>query len=248
MHTYVNSSNYLHKCANTLFYMILKYKKYWYNDDTEESVELPDDTVFIYVEGDVGKRLVNGYNHYLAATKSKVNLDDSIQFEVYDEFPGITFIVFSNIIVESEIPIISGEEFYKKFELDSYYIFRSTREKFRTNYDPETKIITPYEITPSKPMSVTKILSIGGPYRINIITAHIGSWLGDKEFLAINTEEFIDLYSLTNDSHWKVAIKQNCEEEFIEYINKTLKLVNYKVVSDQPSRPGENRSVIVSSS
>lgn len=216
--------------------MIIKYKKHYYGDSiSNKTVELPDDTVFIFKDGDVGQMKCDGFNHYLAATKSKIELnDESLGFSIYNEFPDITFIQFNNVVFESEIPIISGEEFYKRFELDTYYIFRSTRENFRTEFGKDGTISIVNRIS-SKPISVTKILSIDGPYRLNIITAYINSWLSDKEFLSINTEEFVSLMNLTNNFHLNVEIKRNCEEEFIEYINKTLKLVNYKVVYDQPS-------------
>lgn len=238
MYTYVNSDVYLHRCANFVCYMIFNYKHHWWDNATDESIELPDDTVFIYKDGDVGQRLYHGFNHYLAATKSKVEVEkEGNGYSIYDQFPGVTFIEFHNCIF-NEIPLISGEEFYNKFQLNNYYIFRSTRPDYVVEWEevdgkPVGKTA---KIIPSKPMSITKILSIEGPCRISTLTAHIGSWLGDnREFYSINKEDFVTLMNLTNDYHWIVEIKQDCEKEFVEYINKTLSLVNHKVVYDQPS-------------
>lgn len=209
--------------------MVLKFKKHWYDKPSNETIELPDDTVFIYKKGDIGNSCHIGYNHYLAATKSKFKHDNKITCTVIS-IQEITFVIFNDVLFESKIPLISGKEFYKKFELDTYYIFNSRVEDVKFN--PETN---KFDIVPSKLMSITKILSIEGPYFVKVISAYINPWLGDREFLCIRVEEFLSFYKLiANNSHLKVEIKKNCEQEFIDAINKTLELVNYKVVSDQP--------------
>ena len=78
--------------------MKLRLKKHYYEGVSDYEIEVPDDTVFIYVDGDVGKLLHYGFNHYLAATKSEVK---SINYNIanrYTNFPGITFITFDNVI------------------------------------------------------------------------------------------------------------------------------------------------------
>lgn len=215
--------------------MKIKYKHHFYSDEGNYEVEIPDDTVFIYVDGDIGESLYDGFNHYLGATKSKIEeLNTYYGVCLYNEFPDITLISFNNVIFESEIKIISSKEFYEIFDIGNYYIFRSTKERVLPIFGEE-KVIKDIEVIPSKPISVTKILSIESQNRITTFTAHINSWLGNKQFPSIIIEDFISLLNLTNDIHWKIEIKRNCEQEFINYINQTLALVKYQVVSDQPS-------------
>ena len=92
--------------------MIIKYKKHYYGDSiSNETVELPDDTVFIFKDGDVGQMKWDGFNHYLAATKSKIELNgESLGFSIYNEFPDITFIQFNH------------NAFAKNAEIEIYYI------------------------------------------------------------------------------------------------------------------------------
>lgn len=211
--------------------MKLKYKHHFYKDEGSYEIEIPDDTVFIYVDGDVGDCLYDGYNHYLGATKSDFSIDN-YGVTTYDQFPGLTFIVFNNVIFESEIPIISSKEFYERFDIGNYYIFKSTKEEYKPILDGSK--LKDFETIPSKPISIGKILSIESPYRVKTFTIFIDSIFGGNLF-SINCEGFVELETLTDDFHLNVKIKKNCEQEFINYINKVLSLVNYKVVSDQPS-------------
>ena len=211
--------------------MKLKYKHHFYKDEGSYEIEIPDDTVFVYVDGDIGDSLYDGYNHYLGATKSDFSIDN-YGVTIYDQFPGLTFIVFNNIIFESEIPIISSKEFYERFDIGNYYIFKSTKEEYKPILDGSK--LKDFETISSKPVSITKILSIESPYRVKTFTIFIDSVFGGNLF-SINYEEFVELETLTDDFHLNVKIKKNCEQEFINYINKVLSLVNYKVVSDQPS-------------
>lgn len=211
--------------------MKLKYKHHFYKDESSYEIEIPDDTVFIYVDGDVGDCLYDGYNHYLGATKSDFSID-SYGITIYDQFLGLTFIVFNNVIFESEIPIISSKEFYERFDIGNYYIFKSTKREYKPILDGSK--LKDFETIPSKPLSITKILSIESPYRVKTFTIFIDSIFG-RNLFSINYEEFAELENLTDDFHLNVKIKKNSEQEFINYINKVLSLVNYKVVSDQPS-------------
>lgn len=200
--------------------MKLKLKKHYYEGVSDYEIEIPDDTVFIYVDGDVGKLLHNGFNHYLAATKSEVkNINYNIANR-YINFPGITFMTFDNVIFESDITIISSEEFYNKFNIGSYYII---------------KYLSSYNTGKYKLLSISKILEIHSHYRIKIFTAHVASWLNAKEFHGVTIDDSVSLSGLTDDHFCVCNIVQNAEQEFINAINETLSFVNYKAVSDQPS-------------
>lgn len=212
--------------------MKLKYKHHFYKDEGSYEIEIPDDTVFVYVDGDIGDCLYNGYNHYLGATKSNFFID-SYGVTTYYQFPDLTFIVFNNAKFESEIPIVSSKEFYERFDIGNYYIFRNTKEEAEPIWDGNV-IVDIKTTIPSKPLSITKILSIESPYRIKTFTVFINS-IFEENFFSINYEKFVKFSNLTNDYHWSLKIEKNCEQEFINYINKVLDLVSYKVVSDQPS-------------
>lgn len=212
--------------------MILNYKHHWYEGVTDEVIELPDDTIFIYKDGDVGDLCYKGFNHYLAATKSEIELENDLSYSVCAEFPGITFIQFDNCIFD-KIPLVSGEEFYNRLQLGNYFVFRSTKGEYEVNWkevDGRTTLHST-EIASPKPISITKILSIEGPYRISVFTVQIRSWSGDEDLYSIANSNFVDLSSLTIDTSLEVRIKRNCAKEFSEYINKVLSLVNYKVTT-----------------
>lgn len=215
--------------------MKLKYKHHFYKDESSYEIEVPDDIVFVYVDGDIGNCLYDGYNHYLGATKSNFSTS-KFGITIYDQFPGLTFIVFNNVIFKSEIPIISSKEFYERFDIGNYYIFRNTKTEPIWNGNKIVDIKT-------KPLSITKILSIESPYRIKTFTVFINS-IFKGNFFSVNYEEFEEFGNLTDDYHWNLKIEKNCEQEFINYINKVLSLVSYKVVSDQPSKDGIVRELL----
>ena len=211
--------------------MKLKLKKHYYEGVSDYEIEVPDDTVFIYVDGDVGRCLNKGFNHYLGITTKKMRNNYTI-YSLYTKLPGITFVAFDNVIFESDITIINSEEFYNRFNIGSYYIFKYLAPNLEFFYNEKSEKES--RIIPPKLLSISKILEIKSQNIIKLFTANLNSWIGDREYNSIIVENYINLDDLFDD-HFKCVIKQNAEQEFINAINETLSFVNYKAVSDQPS-------------
>jgi hypothetical protein len=192
---------------------------------TDEEMELPDDTVFVYVKGSVGNMCHNGYNHYLGCSKTTEEYKGGNGCTVENCFPGITFFQFDNIIFEDEVRIVTPEEFYATFHLDEFYIFKYTNEDCIVKQDGS------YETFPSRLISISKIIEARSPYLIKTLQCTVSSWIpvNTQEVLGITVQDNVELKNLCPsvfNQFETVVIKKDCDKEFTECINKVLNKVN----------------------
>ena len=205
--------------------MKVKYKFHWYNKATDEEIELPDDIVFVYVNGDVGRGLHHGYNHYMGCSKTTKKYEDRNGCNIYEQFQGITFFSFHNVIFEDNITIVTPEEFYNMFNLGDYYIFR-----YVENFG---KFLKNKEVSPERLVSISKIIEAKSPYLIKTFTCTLSSWIPsfDNEVLGININDNVELFNLLTETKGRVEVKKNCDKEFTDGINKVLSKVNKKTIN-----------------
>ena len=206
--------------------MELKFIKHFYSDTGEYVIEVPDDIVFICDKDEIGHIRYDGFLHYLGCSKNiSFKYKKDSKCNVINDFPGLLLFDFTNVIFKSNINIIDYKEFYDKFNFGSYYMFEYNKEEYLNN-----------KIYPSELCSVSKILDLKSQYNLHLLTVTIRSWLyfDESECLGISTQK-VDLFKFISSYIFSNKIKQNCESEFIDCINKVLSVNNYKVVSDQPS-------------
>lgn len=216
--------------------MILDYEAHFYGKSTGNySVELPDDMVFIFVDGDVGSMLYKGYNHYLGATHSSIdNLDKlGVTYGISKyKFADINFIELSNVIIKSDIKIVDGEELYNMFHLADYYIFKYSENLYKLNMD-ENNTLSKELVQEEKLLSVSKILKISSPNMIDIMHVHQASLLDYDEFLNIVIHKNVSMRQLFDDYKCKIVIEKYAHDKFIDAINKVLNKVNLKLNKDE---------------
>lgn len=184
----------------------------YYGDEVQTIISVPDDTVFIYKDGSVGGVLYNGANHYLAICNKGLKT----------KFGDLSLQVFNNIKPIDELPIISGEEAYERFDLGSYYIKTYAKGEFvdETHY-------------PSVLSSVSKIVDIQGPYNVSVFSVHIHSWIASTDNnvkeITLNENCGIDRiianssYTITEIDKESENIFNQCKDLVLSYANHSRK-------------------------
>ena len=201
--------------------MLLKYNYHLYSTVEEHEIEVPDDIVFIHVDGDIGTILHDGYGHYLGASfNTEFEFKGDYSATRYNEFEGISLFAFNDVIFKDEIKIISSDEFYKKFDLGNYYIFEYT--------NPGYKFDSTWEFRKPRLVSISKILRIRSQYLVDVFTVTVSSWMdhSDEEVKGIIKNKNVYLYKLLDNNFNDVIIKKNADKEFTEAINEVLEEVN----------------------
>lgn len=216
--------------------MLITGKRAVWGGSTESfSIELPDDTLFLNKKGEIGDCLYNGYEHYLACTKTIFDTN-SITFLTY-ELDDLIFISLNNIIPESEIKLTSGEEFYNYFNLGDYYIFKYTKPEYKVELDGLN--IKSSLVKPRRLVSISRIISIESFYSISTFDVILSSWVNavDLKVKTIEFSEGVQLSSLINNYFSVIEIKKKSNIELINAINEVLSYSNLGIsvdVSDHP--------------
>ena len=187
--------------------MKLKYNYHSYSTVEEHEIEVPEDIVFIHLDGDIGAMLHDGYGHYLGASfDTEFNFKGDYSVRRYNEFEGISLFAFNDVIFKDEIKVISSDEFYKMFDLGNYYIFEYTKSRY--DFDPTFELIKP------RLVSISKIVNIRSQYLVDVFTVTVSSWMdhSDQEVKGINKNKNIYLYKLLDDSFNNVIVKKNADK------------------------------------
>lgn len=214
--------------------MTLKYKWHSYGDVYEREVDIPDDMVFIHVDGDVGPSLHHGFGHYLGGSIQAVGDDTRCDgLRRYREFPGITLFSFSDVVFETEINIVSAEEFYSRFDIGSYYIFYYTKERadYQIVEEGNMKVLTPKKIINRRLVSASKIVSIRSQYLVDVMTCTVSSWMDfdNREVKGISLNKDLYLFNLLDDHYGDVVVKKDCDKEYTDAMSQVLGVVGKKV-------------------
>ena len=216
--------------------MTLKYKWHASRDVYELEVEVPDDTVFIHVDGDIGQGLHQGFGHYLGCSVQEVgDCGRCDGLRRYMEFPGITLFSFNNVVFETDISIIPAAEFYSRFDIGSYYIFRYTRS--RAEYvvidEGDELPYVPTEIIPARLVAVSKIVGIRSQYLVDAMICTVSSWLDcdNRDAKAISFNKDLNLFNILDDNYCDVVVRKDCDREFTEAINQVLGVVGKKTTN-----------------
>jgi len=214
--------------------MKLKYKWHSYRDVYEREVEVPDDTVFIHVDGDIGPGLHHGFGHYLGGSMQET--EDELRCDGlrrYKEFPDITLFAFNNVVFETEINVIQSDEFYSRFDIGSYYIFYYTREKMipKIIEDGNNITISPIKTIPARLVSASKIVSIRSQYLVDAMTCTVSSWLDfdNREVKGISLNKDLFLFNILDENYGDVVVKKDCDKEYTEAMNQVLSVVGKKL-------------------
>ena len=214
--------------------MKLKYKWHSYRDVYEREVEVPDDTVFIHVPGDIGTCLHHGFGHYLGGSMQTV--EDGMRCDGlnrYKQFPGITLFSFSNVVFETDINIIPAEEFYSRFDIGKYYIFYYTRSRAEHQVIDEGNTMTcvPMKVIPARLVAVSKIVNIRSQYLVDVMSCTVSSWLDfdNREVKSISFKKDLQLFRILDDNYGNVVVKKDSDKEYTDVMNQVLGVVGKKV-------------------
>ena len=182
--------------------MIMDIKTYkalygYYGGPGENDIKLPDGMKLVYNDGDVGRTLTDGHNHYIGFIK----YPDDITEEELDElntfgqdaikFGDLLMITISNTKFIDEPPIYSYQDMMSEFELDRYFIAFKTKNMFTEDFIKNgdfSKEAIEKNIIPGKWAEIHKIVNIKGPYSVDLFS--ITNW---NETL--NTESYFILFN-----------------------------------------------------
>lgn len=227
--------------------MQITYEHYtFYGKPERSTVEVPDDTVFIYKDGDIGQTLHQGCNHYIGASyqrmKEKFMKVGSRAFD----FDDLTFYILSDVKLITEIPLIGSDEFYNRFHLDKYLIIHYTEgyvnfskmsgiydindNSIKANDPSHIDISCIYDVIEPRVSSYHKILSIEGPYCLKTLDVVVSSWIAtcEQDILSIMINNYQELPRMLNDFHIRIDIKQDDGKILNDAINKVLNGTGYK--------------------
>lgn len=225
--------------------MKIEYERINYGGHAEKfSVVVPDDTLFVFRDGDIGKSLHQGCNHYIGASYQclKDNGHCIIGYRKV-RFNDITFYTLSDVKLLTDIPIISADEFYRKFELDKYLITHNTMGYVRTDLsnlsDTEVDIDSGkinlygkelFDVIQPRPSSYHKILSIEGPYAIKTLCVTVSAWVAtcDTEVKDIYILNGRDIFNLADPYMVRPVITKNDNTTLKDAINNVLNGTGFK--------------------
>lgn len=188
---------------------------------TRYEINLPNDIVFLHDPKEIGPILYSGAHHYLGVSKDvNFNVNKNIMngVRINKDWPGIVFYSFNNCKIEEDIPLITGEDFYKQYELDTYYILH-----YSINYREK------------KLFAIDKILDFNTQYNARLFSVSIAPWVAcsDAEVKMINVRQCDDIIRYSQydefDNIVQNVVMRYQEDLFKECMNTVLGTGNYKV-------------------
>lgn len=195
----------------------------YYGGPGENDIKLPDGMKLVYNDGDVGRTLNNGHNHYIGFIK----YPDDITEEELDElntfgqdavkFGDLLMITISNTKFIDEPPIYSYQDMMSEFELDRYFIAFKTKNMFTDDFIKNgdfSKEAIEKNIIPGKWAEIHKIVNIKGPYSVDLFS--ITNW--NK---TLNTESYFILFNDHQDiGEYVNSLEETMFEKIDSFIMK----------------------------
>lgn len=177
----------------------------YYGGPGENDIKLPDGMKLVYNDGDVGRTLTNGHNHYIGFIKypdyiTEEELDELNTFgQEAIKFGDLLMITISNTKFIDEPPIYTYQEMMKEFELDRYFIAFRTKNMFPEDFIKNgdfSKEAIEKNIIPGKWIEIHKIVNIKGPYSVDLFSVVNWNEMLDNECysISLNKNQDIDRY------------------------------------------------------
>lgn len=195
----------------------------YYGGPNENNIKIPDGMKLVYNDGEVGKTLTDGHNHYIGFMK----YPDDITEEELDElntfgqdaikFGDLLMITISNTKFIDEPPIYTYKDMMSEFELDRYFIAFKTKDRFTDDFIKNgdfSKESIEKNIIKGKWAEIHKIVNIKGPYSVDLFS--IINW---NE--TINTESYSILFNDHQDiDEYVNSLAETMFDKFDSFIMK----------------------------
>lgn len=182
----------------------------YYNGPCENNINLPENIKLVYDDGEIGDGLTNGHNHYIGFIK----YTDDITEEELDElntfgqeaikFGDLLMITISNTKFIDEPPIYTYQEMMKEFELDRYFIAFKTHSTFPEDFIKNgdfSKESIEKNVIPGKWVEIHKIVSIKGPYSVDLFSINNWDDLFSSETYSISFNRHENINRYVNSLH-----------------------------------------------